>query len=54
MNKEFKKNSTAKFDESKDINFQLNLKKKKEAMNIRNVLNLPSGTGKKICENQNR
>ena len=43
-----KKNSTAKFDESIDINFQLNLKKKKEEMNIRNVLNLPSGTGKKI------
>ena len=40
-----KKNSTAKFDESIDINFQLNLKKKKEEMNIRNVLNLPSGTG---------
>ena len=43
-----KKNSTAKFDESIDINFQLNLKKKKEEINIRNVLNLPSGTGKKI------
>jgi len=46
--KVIKKNSTAKFDESIDINFQLNLKKKKEEMNIRNVLNLPSGTGKKI------
>ena len=43
-----KKNCTAKFDESIDINFQLNLKKKKEEINIRNVLNLPSGTGKKI------
>ena len=43
-----KKNCTAKFDESIDINFQLNLKQKKNEVNIRTVLNLPVGKNKKI------
>ena len=43
-----KKNCTAKFDESIDVNFQLNLKQKKSKINIRTVLNLPVGKNKKI------
>ena len=43
-----KKNCTAKFDESIDVNFQLNLKQKKSEINIRSVLNLPVGKSKKI------
>ena len=44
-----KKNCTTKFDESIDVNFQLNLKQKKnEVNNIRTVLNLPIGKNKKI------
>ena len=43
-----KKNCTSKFDESIDVNFQLNLKQKKTAINIRTVLNLPVGKNKKI------
>ena len=43
-----KKNCTAKFDESIDVNFQLNLKQKKNDVNIRNVLNLHVGKNKKI------
>ena len=43
-----KKNCTSKFDESIDVNFQLNLKQKKNEVNIRTVLNLPVGKNKKI------
>ena len=52
-----KKNCTVKFNESIDVNFQLNLKQKKNEFNIRTVVNLPAGTGKKtkvavICEGE--
>ena len=43
-----KKNCTAKFDESVDLSFQINNKQKKNEINIRTVINLPSGTGKKV------
>ena len=43
-----KKNCTTKFDESIDLNFQINNKQKKSEVNIRTVVNLPGGTGKKI------
>ena len=43
-----KKNCTAKFDESVDLNFQINHKQKKSEINIRTVVNLPGGTGKKV------
>jgi large subunit ribosomal protein L1 len=43
-----KKNCTTKFDESLDITFQINNKQKKNEINIRTVVNLPGGTGKKV------
>ena len=43
-----KKNCTAKLDESVDLSFQINNKQKKGEVNIRTVVNLPGGTGKKI------
>ena len=43
-----KKNCTAKFDESIDLSFQINNKQKKNEINIRTVVNLPGGTGKKV------
>ncbi len=43
-----KKNCTAKFDESVDVHFRLNLKQKKSESNIRTVLNLPVAKNKKI------
>ena len=43
-----KKNCTTKFDESVDVNFQINNKQKKSEINIRTVVNLPGGSGKKI------
>ena len=43
-----KKNCTTKFDESIDINLQINNKQKKSEVNLRTVVNLPSGTGKKV------
>ena len=43
-----KKNCTTKFDESIDLNLQINNKQKKGEVNIRTVVNMPSGTGKKI------
>jgi len=46
--KKVKNNCTTKFDESIDISFMLNLKKKKEEVNIRTLVNLPHGNGKKI------
>jgi large subunit ribosomal protein L1 len=45
---EVKKNCTTKFDESIDLSFQVNNKQKKGEVNIRTVVNLPSGTGKKV------
>ena len=45
---EVKKNCTAKFDESIDLSFQINNKQKKGEVNIRTVVNLPGGTGKKV------
>jgi len=43
-----KKNCTTKFDESIDLSFQVNNKQKKGEINIRTVVNLPGGTGKKV------
>ena len=43
-----KSNCTAKFDESIDLSLQINNKQKKGEVNIRTVVNMPSGTGKKI------
>ena len=43
-----KKNCTTKFDESVDLSFQVNNKQKKGEVNIRTVVNLPGGTGKKL------
>ena len=43
-----KKNCNTKFDESIDVNFQLNLKQKKSEVNIKTILNLPVGKNKKI------
>ena len=43
-----KKNCTAKFDESIDVSFNLNLKQKKQDITLRTSVNLPNGNGKKI------
>ena len=43
-----KNNCTSKFDESLDLNFQINNKQKKNEINLRTVVNLPGGSGKKI------
>jgi large subunit ribosomal protein L1 len=43
-----KKNCTTKFDESIDLSFRVNNKQKKGEVNIRTVVNLPGGTGKKV------
>ncbi len=45
---ELKKNCTTKFDESLDLSFQINNKQKKSEVNIRTVVNLPGGSGKKV------
>ena len=45
---EIKKNCTTKFDESVDLSFQINNKQKKSEINIRTVINLPSGSGKEV------
>ena len=45
---EVKKNCTTKFDESVDLSFHINNKQKKGEVNIRTVVNLPGGTGKKV------
>ena len=45
---EIKKNCTTKLDESIDLSFQINNKQKKSEINLRTVVNLPAGTGKKI------
>tara|TARA_B100000427_G_scaffold64226_1_gene50853 strand:+ start:666 stop:1355 length:690 start_codon:yes stop_codon:yes gene_type:complete len=43
-----KSNCTTKFDESIDLSFNINNKQKKNEVNIRTVINLPGGTGKKV------
>ncbi len=43
-----KENCTTKFDESLDLNILINNKQKKSEVNLRSMVNLPSGTGKKI------
>ena len=43
-----KKNCNAKFDESIDVSFNLNLKKKKEEVSLRTNVKLPHGNGKKV------
>ncbi len=43
-----KNNCTTKFDESIDLSLQINNKQKKSEINIRTVVNLPGGTGKKV------
>ena len=43
-----KKNCTTKFGESVDLSFQINNKQKKNEINIRTVINLPGGSGKKV------
>ena len=45
---QIKNNCTAKFDESIDLNLQINNKQKKGEINLRTVVNMPEGTGKKI------
>ena len=45
---DIKKNCTTKFDESIDLSFQINNKQKKGEVNIRTVVNLPGGNGKKV------
>ena len=46
--KEVKTNCTTKFDESIDLNLQINNKQKKGEVNLRTVANLPAGSGKEI------
>ena len=43
-----KGNCTTKFDESLDINILINNKQKKNEISLRSMVNLPSGTGKKV------
>ena len=43
-----KSNCTTKFDESIDLNLQINNKQKKGEIILRTVVNMPEGTGKKI------
>ena len=43
-----KMNCTTKFDESIDLSFQINNKQKKNEINIRTIVNLPGGSGKKV------
>jgi len=43
-----KNNCTTKFDESLDLSIQINNKQKKSEINLRTIVNLPAGSGKKI------
>ena len=43
-----KDNCTTKFDESIDLSLQINNKQKKGEINLRTIVNMPEGTGKKI------
>ena len=45
---EIKKNCTTNFDESIDLSLQINNKQKKNEINLRTIVNLPGGSGKKI------
>ena len=45
---EIKKNCTTKFDEYIDLSLQINNKQKKNEINLRTIVNLPGGSGKKI------
>ena len=45
---ELKKNCTTKFNESLDLSLQINNKQKKNEINLRTIVNLPAGSGKKI------
>ena len=46
--KKIRENCTAKFDESIEVSYTLNLKSKKEELNLRTIVNLPNGNGKKV------
>ena len=46
--KKVKVNCSAKFDESIDVSFNLNLKNKKDDVSLRTIVKLPNGNGKKI------
>ena len=46
--KKVKENCTTKFEESIDASFRINLKTKKDEVNLRTTVNLPNGNGKKI------
>ena len=43
-----KQNCTTKFDEGIDLSFRINNKQKKNEINLRTVVNMPGGTGKKV------
>ena len=43
-----KNNCTSKIDESIDLSIQINNKQKKNEINLRTIVNLPAGSGKKI------
>ena len=43
-----KTNCTTKFDESIDLSIQINNKQKKNEINLRTIVNLPAGSGKKV------
>ena len=45
-----KKNCTTMFDESMDVSFSLNFKSKQEETNLRTIVNLPNGNGKKLMD----
>ena len=46
--KKVKNNCTTKFNESIDVSFNLNIKQKKDEVNLRTSVNIPNGNGKKI------
>ena len=46
--KHVRTNCTTKFNESIDVAFKLNIKQKKEDINLRTNVNLPHGNGKKL------
>ena len=46
--KKVKQNCTTKFNESIDVSCLLNLKQKKGEINLRTLVNLPNGNGKKV------
>ena len=46
--KKIKENCTTKVNESIDVSLNLNLKQKKEEANLRTIVNLPHGNGKKV------